>query len=102
MKKTRSISRKLTRRSRSRSKSKTRRSRSRSKSKTRRSRSRSKSKTRRSRSSQNLTCKQELRQKVAINISEGKYTSTAQAVAVAYGQVRQARPGCKKILQNKM
>jgi hypothetical protein len=102
---------KIRSRSRSRSnKRKTVRSRSRSRSrsnkrKTVRSRSRSRSrsntrKTVRSRSrSKSLTCSQMLRRKVAINIKEGTYSSTAQAVAVAYSQVRKQRPGCKKILK---
>lgn len=52
--------------------------------------------------SKRLTCSQELRRKIAININEGGYTNTAQAVAVAYSQVRKMRPGCKKILKKKL
>ena len=66
-----------------------------------RSKARSRSKVRRSRSKP-LTCNQDLRRKVAINIKEGGYASTAQAVAVAYSQVRKTRPGCKKILKKKL
>jgi hypothetical protein len=99
MKKIRSRSR-----SQRRSKSKTVRKSIRSKSKTVRKSIRSRSKIARksirSRSrSKSLTCSQTLRRKIAINIKEGAYASTAQAVAVAYSQVRKARPGCKNILK---
>jgi hypothetical protein len=79
-------------------------SRSKSKSPSKRvlKRSRSRSRSRSRKRSKNLTCSQELRRKVAINIKEGGYASTEQAVAVAYSQVRKMRPGCKKILKKKL
>ncbi len=50
------------------------------------------------------SCKASLRRKVAVNIREakkGRYVSTAQAVAVAYSQVRKARPSCRRVLKKK-
>ena len=50
-------------------------------------------------------CKQRLSKKIAINIKEmkdeKKYISKAQAIAVAYSQVKKMFPGCKRVLKNK-
>ncbi len=48
------------------------------------------------------SCKASLRRKVGINMREmkkGRYSSPAQAVAVAYSQVRKARPSCRRVLK---
>jgi hypothetical protein len=47
-------------------------------------------------------CKEYLNKKIAINISEykmGKYKSPAQAVAVAYSQVRKKHPSCRRVIK---
>lgn len=41
-------------------------------------------------------CRQEVGKKIGINMKESKYVSKAQAIAVAYAQVKKAFPGCKK------
>ena len=47
------------------------------------------------------TCKERLSEKIAINISEGKYKSKEQAIAVAYSQVKKMHPNFIKYLQKK-
>lgn len=42
------------------------------------------------------TCKKKLSDKIAINIREGKYNSKSQAIAVAYSQVRNMCPDCRR------
>jgi hypothetical protein len=39
--------------------------------------------------------------KIGINIHEGIYTNKAQAIAVAYSQVRKKHPSCRRILGKK-
>lgn len=46
-------------------------------------------------------CKNYLRKKIAINMEEFKkkrFVSPAQAIAVAYSQVRKKHPACKRML----
>ncbi len=65
------------------------------KSKKRRTKKRSHRKSDRKRRS---ICKDYLGKKIGININEGIYKSRAQAIAVAYSQVRKKYPQCKRIL----
>lgn len=44
-----------------------------------------------------LTCKGHLAMKIRKNIHEKIYKNKKQAIAVAFSQVKKARPGCKKI-----
>lgn len=41
-------------------------------------------------------CKQRLSEKIEKNIKEGRYTSNKQAIAVAYSQVKQTSPACRR------
>ena len=45
-----------------------------------------------------LTCQGHLSRKISKNIHEKKYKNKKQAIAVAFAQVKKARPGCKKVL----
>ena len=56
---------------------------------------------RRSRSKRSKRCKALLGKKIGINIHEGIYTNKAQAIAVAYSQVRKRYPSCRRILGKK-
>jgi hypothetical protein len=50
------------------------------------------------------TCKQRLSKKIGININEmkdGRYTSRAQAIAVAYKQIAKVFPHCKRFISAK-
>jgi predicted polyphosphate/ATP-dependent NAD kinase len=42
-----------------------------------------------------------LGKKIGINIHEGIYANKAQAIAVAYSQVRKRHPSCRRILGKK-
>ena len=47
-------------------------------------------------------CRQYLSKKISINMEEyrkGMYVSPAQAIAVAYSQVRKSHPACKRVLK---
>ena len=49
-------------------------------------------------------CKTYLSKKIGINMAEyrqGMYVSPAQAIAVAYSQVRKSHPTCKRVLKSK-
>ena len=49
------------------------------------------------------TCKKRLSEKIGININEmkdGRYVSRAQAIAVAYKQIAQGFPHCKRYLSS--
>jgi hypothetical protein len=56
---------------------------------------------RRSRSKRSKRCKTLLGKKIGINIHEGIYANKAQAIAVAYSQIRKKHPSCRKILGKK-
>jgi len=61
-----------------------------------------KSKRRSKRRSRRSKCKKYLQKKIGINISEfknGLYVSKAQAIAVAYSQVRKKHPSCRRIIK---
>lgn len=48
------------------------------------------------------TCKKDVSKKIATNMKEyekGKFKNRKQAIAVAYSQVQQKRPACKKVLK---
>ena len=55
----------------------------------------------RSRSKRSKRCKTLLSKKIGINIHEGIYANKAQAIAVAYSQIRKKHPSCRKILGKK-
>jgi hypothetical protein len=42
-----------------------------------------------------------LGKKIAINLSEGKYVSREQAIAVAYSQIRKAYPECAQFFKRR-
>ena len=42
------------------------------------------------------SCQGDVSRKIAINMKEERYRSPQQAIAVAYAQVRKARPECKR------
>ena len=44
-------------------------------------------------------CRETLGQKIARNITEQKYTSREQAIAVAYSQIRKANPECRQFFK---
>jgi hypothetical protein len=56
---------------------------------------------RKSRSKRSKRCKSLLSKKIGINIHEGIYDNKAQAIAVAYSQVRKRYPSCRRILGKK-
>jgi hypothetical protein len=56
---------------------------------------------RKSRSKRSKRCKSLLSRKIGINIHEGIYANKAQAIAVAYSQVRKRHPSCRRILGKK-
>lgn len=56
---------------------------------------------RKSRSKRSKRCKSLLGRKIGINIHEGIYANKAQAIAVAYSQVRKKHPSCRRILRSK-
>lgn len=59
---------------------------------------------RRSRSPSSSKCRSMVYKKIAINLKEmkqGVYVSPQQAIAVAYAQVREKNPSCKRILTKK-
>ena len=56
---------------------------------------------RRSRSKRSKRCKALLGKKIGINIHERIYANKAQAIAVAYSQVRKRHPSCRRILGKK-
>ena len=52
----------------------------------------------------NGKCRQYLSKKIGINMDEyrrGMYVSPAQAIAVAYSQVRKSHPACKRYIKKK-
>lgn len=53
------------------------------------------------RSKRSKRCKSLLGKKIGINIHEGIYANKAQAIAVAYSQVRKRYPSCRRILGKK-
>jgi len=53
------------------------------------------------RSKRSKRCKALLGKKIGINIREGIYANKAQAIAVAYSQVRKRHPSCRRILGKK-
>ena len=53
------------------------------------------------RSKRSKRCKSLLGKKIGINIHEGIYANKAQAIAVAYSQVRKRHPSCRRILGKK-
>ena len=59
-------------------------------------RSRSKSRTNKSN-----RCKRLLRAKIAVNMREQRYSSRAQAIAVAYAQTRKRHPSCRRVLSKR-
>lgn len=44
-------------------------------------------------------CRENLGMKIAKNISEGRYVSKEQAIAVAYSQIRKAYPECARFFK---
>jgi hypothetical protein len=56
---------------------------------------------RKSRSKRSKRCRSLLGKKIGINIHEGIYANKAQAIAVAYSQVRKRYPSCRRILGKK-
>lgn len=46
-------------------------------------------------------CRQAVGKKIGINMREPRYVSKAQAIAVAYAQVKKAFPGCEKYFARK-
>jgi hypothetical protein len=56
---------------------------------------------RKSRSKRSKRCRSLLGKKIGINIHEGIYANKAQAIAVAYSQVRKKHPSCRRILRSK-
>jgi len=56
---------------------------------------------RKSRSKRSKRCRSLLGKKIGINIREGIYANKAQAIAVAYSQVRKRYPSCRRILRSK-
>ena len=80
-------------------KSRSRKTRRRTSRRTRSTKSRSRTSRRRtSRRSKKSKCSQRLSKKIAINIREGLYSSRAQAIAVAYSQIRKKYPHCSRSL----
>jgi hypothetical protein len=61
----------------------------------------SKKRKKRRRSKRSKRCKSLLGKKIGINIHEGIYANKAQAIAVAYSQVRKRHPSCRRILSKK-
>jgi hypothetical protein len=55
----------------------------------------------RRRSKRSKRCRSLLGKKIGINIREGIYANKAQAIAVAYSQVRKRYPSCRRILRSK-
>jgi hypothetical protein len=53
------------------------------------------------RSKRSKRCRSLLGKKIGINIREGIYANKAQAIAVAYSQVRKRHPSCRRILGKK-
>ena len=55
------------------------------------------------RSKRSKRCKSLLGKKIGINIHEGIYANKAQAqaIAVAYSQIRKKHPSCRRILRSK-
>jgi hypothetical protein len=53
------------------------------------------------RSKRSKRCRSLLGKKIGINIREGIYANKAQAIAVAYSQVRKRYPSCRRILRSK-
>ena len=58
-------------------------------------------KRRKSRSKRSKRCRSLLGKKIGINIHEGIYANKAQAIAVAYSQIRKRYPSCRRILRSK-
>jgi hypothetical protein len=56
---------------------------------------------RKSRSKRSKRCRSLLGKKIGINIHEGIYANKAQAIAVAYSQIRKRYPSCRRILRSK-
>ena len=48
-----------------------------------------------------LTCKGHLSVKIRKNMHEKRYKNKKQAIAVAFAQVKKARPGCKRVLSKR-
>jgi len=46
-------------------------------------------------------CQEAVSRKIAINMKEERYKSPQQAIAVAYAQVRKAKPECKRYTKKK-
>jgi hypothetical protein len=72
--------------------------------KMRKSNTKPKKSVRKSRKSRVGKCKKLVYKKVAINLKEykeGRYLSPQQAIAVAYSQIREKYPSCKKYLTKK-
>jgi hypothetical protein len=56
---------------------------------------------RKSRSKRSKRCRSLLGKKIGINIHERIYANKAQAIEVAYSQVRKKHPSCRRILRSK-
>jgi len=53
----------------------------------------------RKRSNRKSRCQKLLSRKISINMKEKRYKSRAQAIAVAYAQVRKKHPSCRRVLK---